>query len=210
MVAMRKRLIGLGFGIAMLMLFVGCGVAAPVGADVNSPETTEYVITTTEESTTAAPREWPGVPEVYWDILNSPGHFPTPAAGFALVDINGDGVLELVIAGHYELLGLYTQQNGHAYRLGIGGIGRQSLSIAQDGTVIGSYSRGIFSSRLEPHATRLTNISHMEICFVSYPIRWLDEQGSPERELTAQEHEMIRQQFWSDIPMQLNVIWFDE
>ena len=113
-------------------------------------------------------REWPGVPEAYWAVLDSPNYFPSPAASYALADINNDGVLELIMVGYnQELVGLFTQRDGEAVSLTVGGRGRFGLFIATDGTVFstnhvsdGMNTIYMTSARLEPGAAELTQLTH--------------------------------------------------
>lgn len=227
MMAMRKCLIGLGFGVAMLMLLVGCGVASPAGADATLIETTEYVTTTTEETTeepaTAEPREWPGVPQAYWAILDNPYSTPWPASGFSLVDINNDGVLELVLLsrvgtedGEYALVGLFTQQDGVAHGLAFGG-NRFGFAITADGTIYtgnsirdGQDTQMQSTSRLERHATELTPLTRTTLFWNEDGLWYRNAQGIL-REVTEEEYwEIIRRHDNPANPMQFNVTWFDE
>ncbi|MCL2195922.1 MAG: hypothetical protein FWB76_08240 [Oscillospiraceae bacterium] len=224
---MLKRLVGLGLGAVVLVLLMGCGSAESVGADANPPEVyatteaaTEY-ITTTEEPTTAAPREWPGVPQAYWEILDNPPFSGWLITGYALIDINNDGILELVLVAGDEPIFLFTQRDDQAYPLATRG-GPVGFTIAQDGTVFSQGGRGVHfnsSNRLEAYAIELTPITSST--FNGY-YGWDDEARmviflyrnihGEERAVTEEERErIVRTYYWTDNPMQFdNVTWFDE
>jgi len=216
-----KKIISLAL---VLLLLAAC--AAPA---VDEPATTEYITTTeqpttTEEPTTAEPREWPGVPQAYWAILDNPTQYPSRASGFALVDINNDGVLELVMISRWTtgnvLVGLYTQRDGEAYRLAVGGGGRFGFEIAADGTVFhgsGGMGHNFFGSwRLEPHAveptqlTRISTVAHWDDDTQSSTFTYENLQGE-RGEITKEAHEAMMQRYaYPANPMQFNITWFDE
>ncbi|MCL2194633.1 MAG: hypothetical protein FWB76_01645 [Oscillospiraceae bacterium] len=229
---MLKRMIGLALG---LLVLAGCGRMATLPVvDEPATETTEYITTTTEattteESTTAVPREWPGVPHAYWEILNSPGNFPSPAAGFALADINGDGVVELVMVtrqgwGEHiwlDLVGLFTQRDGQAYNLAFGGSSRFGFSIAADGTIVfenrvndGSFTSIFVSERLEPHAVetiQLTGTTTFSRWHDDGTVtRWYHNMQDVLREVTEEQYEAIQRRYQVANPMQFDVTWFEE
>ncbi|MCL2531071.1 MAG: hypothetical protein FWE40_02800 [Oscillospiraceae bacterium] len=208
--------------VLVLLLLAACAAPA-VEYDEPTTETTEYITTTempttTEEPTTVEPREWPGVPQAYWAILDSyASHAPyasPAAAGFALVDINDDGVLELVIVdGNGGAYRLFTQRDDQAYSLAVRG-GTVGFTIAQDGTVFGMGGTVTFthsSNRLEPNATELTVISYIRLYPAAFPMLMFDEEGNVGRQLTEDEHNEIMQRYWTENPMQFNdITWFDE
>jgi len=158
--------------LVLVLLLAACG--APVAEQIE-PATQE--ITTTEPTTTLVPREWSGVPQAYWAVLNTvqdvhitryPTSYPTH---FALADINGDGVVELVLAqvwddASYFLRAIYTQHNDRAYNLATAP--NHHLSISADGIVYthaqsGSSFWHFGSERLEPNATQLTPITQTTV-----------------------------------------------
>ncbi|MCL2195447.1 MAG: hypothetical protein FWB76_05790 [Oscillospiraceae bacterium] len=165
-----------------LVLLAGCAsVAEPAVADVTPTEAEE---TTTEVTTTTAiaiePREWYGVPQAFWPVLDAfyLAHDPRPyvryRAGFAVVDINNDGVLELVLLRHtevppeigqsdYMLSAIYTVHHHEAIRLNSWPLSN-GVVLTADG-IIYSYATGsrgeMFRSsyNLAPNATLLTHLS---------------------------------------------------
>ncbi|MCL2445623.1 MAG: hypothetical protein FWD06_02510 [Oscillospiraceae bacterium] len=215
-----------------LLFLLACGVAEPVGADANPPELTETTTempTTTEEPTTAEPREWPGVPQAYWAILDEPTHFPSPAHGFALVDVNGDGVLELVMVARQgwgentwiDPVGLFTQRDGVAYSLAAGGSARFGFRIAADGTIFSenrvndSMFTGYFSSRrLAPRAVETTLITRTTTFSHWYDdgtvTLWYRNMHDVLREVTEEQYEAIQRRYQPTNLMQFNITWFDE
>jgi len=158
--------------------------------------TTEQTTTTTEWTMLPTrlidfPTSFRGAPEVYWPILrylymfndNHEGNMMYAMdalwfAGFgfatrgnnayAVADINGDGIDELILFGQFEgqaphMIALYTQHDGVAVRLGEW-THRSQAVITTDGIIYdrgsnSSESSGFSSYRLEPGATRLTEIT---------------------------------------------------
>jgi len=192
---MRKIL-----ALALALLFLaGCAsVAEPVGADEYLPIATTEETTTTTEPLTTQPTltlERPDVPQVFWGV--SLGHNPSPAVYFALADINGDGVQELILACCcQQLVGLLTQQNGEAVRLAYGGWGHFGLHIAADGTVRRTRFSGgssvwfANSNRLESFATELTQITDNAFSFVGYDTWHTNTQGE-RRIITRDEFDTL-------------------
>jgi len=148
--------------LAVLLVLVLLGACAAPVVVVEPTATTEEIATTLP-----APREWPDVPQAYWAVLDN--WYGSPRIGYALVDINGDGVEELLILqewhdGFLEIWSIYTQDDGEdvnlvLYRPTSSGSGR----LAEDGTLF-MYIEwrddfGFTSHRLESGATALTQIT---------------------------------------------------
>jgi len=162
-----KKLLALLF---VLVFLVGCvSTTEPVGTDANPPEVNATIETTTEQASTTlpAPREWPGVPQAYWAVLDD--NYGRNRVGYALVDINRDGIDELLILqdwhdGFIEIIAIYTYKDGEAVNLVLynptsSGSGR----LAEDGTLF-MYIEwrdnfGFTSHQLEPGATTLTELT---------------------------------------------------
>jgi len=158
--------------LALLLALVLLGAcAAPAMVEDESAVTTEEITTTPP-----TPREWLGVPQAYWTVLDN--WYGSPRIGYALVDINGDGIEELLILQEFspwgehdefiEILSIYTHRNDELVTLALfrptsSGSGR----IAEDGTIF-MYREWrdvtTFSShRLEPGATALTQLTGWSI-----------------------------------------------
>ncbi|MCL2194516.1 MAG: hypothetical protein FWB76_00995 [Oscillospiraceae bacterium] len=162
---------------ALLCVLVLLGACASP-ALVNDEPTTEQA-TTTEPPTTAAPtREWPGVPQAYWAILENsapredwePLFPPSILRFYALADINNDGVPELIMAHMWVssdvepvISRIYTLDGDEPVFLEGFNPVRSRGHIADDGTIYGArYHHGhwwLWSSVLNPHATELTQLS---------------------------------------------------
>jgi len=210
-----KRLIALLFALALL------GACAAPAMVENDP-------TTTEQATTAAPapREWSGVPQGYWAVLeHATGHaISSTTMGYSLVDINNDGVPELIIlrwwSGFDEpsIAAIYTLDGDEPVYLRSFNDVRSSGRVAEDGTIYVTTYRWEFRTQssfvLESHATELTRLTAWSIDNLSLdnpeeePIwgyfrgTWDDRQP-----ITAEEHYAATARYYSPPnPMQFDFI----
>ncbi|MCL2194831.1 MAG: hypothetical protein FWB76_02650 [Oscillospiraceae bacterium] len=161
-----KRLLGL---VIALLLLVGCAsVAEPVGADANPPEVTAATEPTVAATALPAPREWSGVPQAYWAVLERLFACDEASYGYQVVDINNDGIPELIlfILGSTELpwlFQIYTldgDEPAHLIHFDIFDFG----VITKEGIIFAHHTRSeeiatIRSFLLEADATTLTTLT---------------------------------------------------
>jgi len=224
-----KKLLALLFALALLG-----ACAAPALVDY-AAETTEQT-TTAEPTTMAAPtREWPGVPQAYWAVLDtflyevSYDHWLSwfrSTAAFAIADINGDGAPNLILSLEHENIDrIYTMIDNEPVQLAdFSAPIHRSVRIAEDGTIFYSggsrYFVAMSSSRLQSGAAELTNLSSWHVLYS--PIIYDADLGDyirPARHyrgsyidenkqsITAEEFYAIQQQYYNPPnPMQFNFI----
>ena len=236
-----KKIIALLLALALLG-----ACAAPVVVVETTAEyvTTEQATTTTEwipleTQPLVLPTSFRGAPEVYWPVLRylymfNDSHegnvmYAMDALGFAgfgfaargnngyaVVDINGDGIYELILLGQFEgqaphMIALFTQHDGVAVRLG-SWTHRASAVLTVDGIIYDRASNSSESSvhtsaKLEPGATRLTTLSFHEHDFIDgqnvmRTVPHGEWQPSSEEEIQALWHNLIN----PPNPMQFNFI----
>ena len=161
---MLKKFAALAVGATLL------SACAPAATEAPATAATTTQITTTETiTTTILPAgEWPGVPEAYWPLLDRYNYNYIPY--YALVDINGDGIPELLLAFLYiypELrpYRMFTLIDGEAVNVACFGH-RGITRFTADGTIYRSGGRGrhrwLTSWRLEPGATELTRLTEWD------------------------------------------------
>jgi hypothetical protein len=163
-----KKLLALLLVLVLLFLMGCTSVVEPVGTDANPPVTT---------TTLPAPREWPGVPQAYWAVLDEQYlHYLFSGSGnfhgYAVADINGDGVPELILMFRWTddeepRVGAILTLDGDepvtvtsfAVRHGDHGVITADGTIYRTFLMLGANIRGLSSYRLVPNTIELTTLT---------------------------------------------------
>jgi len=227
----------------VLVLLAAC--AAPVVMEETATEqtttTTEW--TSPETQPTVLPTSFRGAPEVYWPVLQElyrivhdgfnwgereadptltfdPTMILGDTFGYAIADINGDGVQELILLqdGSWDgppiLLKLYTLYNGEPVLLNFAHR-RGYVIIAENGAIYSGFTTGAgsfnrMSHVLESNRQRLTEVYFYDIYWQGREwivLTYRNADGEGQRNITEEEYETFLWERHSDIiPMRLNFI----
>ncbi|MDR2688079.1 MAG: hypothetical protein LBB75_10025 [Oscillospiraceae bacterium] len=187
------------------------------------------------------PASYKAAPEAYWPILDGLYRFvyavrqdnlalatealdnvriPSLYAGsdiddlgYAVADINHDGIPELVILRKASVLSLHTLKEGKPVFL-LGDWGSRTVGrFTEDGTLYTQWSGGggmsLCSYRLKPGADKLTQIeeSFFEFMFDTHILQFRNAGGEGERSFTDEEYRAMYEEYNNPSrPMRLDFI----
>jgi len=221
---------------ALLLTLVLLGAcAAPVVVDEPAVATEEITTTEAVATTLPAPREWPGVPQAYWAVLDEfyafvqsvrhgdpepnwgnlpftgfPHNIGQPGnASFALVDINHDGRQELVLFHETNMLALFTYYEGVAIVLEGWGHHRERVIMAANGTI---FTRGFAGANQVLHSSYILEPDAIQLTELTHYFASFMTDEPTFTDIDGEQHLIIEgQEPWRDYlnppnPMQFEFV----